>query len=140
MNKNLAIVGVGIVVFFVLIWIYAGGDDKEQIASEIIKPWNDTNIHHIEMVEDIKSVAFFTTSEGTKMEMYLEKSLLSWKKKRDFSFIPEGIKSPIHLSFFDCPYSNEEEYNVVLLRVFDKEIDSVQIVKGEDIVEKDETK
>ncbi|WP_332633777.1 hypothetical protein [Halalkalibacter flavus] len=123
-----------IAIVLVLIWLFAGGDDKKQIASEIKNHWNVTNIHHIEVINDNKSVAFFKTVDGTEMEMYLEKSLFSWNKKRDYFFIPEGINEPIHLSFFDSPYSNEEEYNAILLRVFDKEIDSVQIVKGEDII------
>lgn len=50
--------------------------------------------------------------------------------KGDFSFNPEGITKPIHLSFFGSPSSNEEEFNAVLLRVFDKEIDRVIIVEG----------
>ncbi|MEK4485671.1 hypothetical protein MHH81_08710 [Psychrobacillus sp. FSL H8-0484] len=132
-NKQV-IIWVIIAIVLVLFWLLPRGDDKEQIAGEIKNHSNVTNINHIEVIDDNKSVAFSKTADGTEMEMYLEKSLFSWKKKRDYSFIPEGITEPIHLSFFDSPFSNEEEFNAVLLRVFDKEIDSVKIVKGRDII------
>ena len=115
-------------------WLFAGGDDKKQIAREINKHWNVTDIDHIEVIDDNESVAFFKTVDGTEMEMYLEKSLFSWNKKRDYSFSSEGINKPIHLSFFDSPYRNEEEYNAILLRIFDEEIVSVQIAKDEEII------
>lgn len=116
--------------YFVLFWLLPPGDDKEQIAVETKNHWNVSNINHIEVFNDNKSVAFSKTADGSEMEMYLEKSLFSWKKKRDYSFIPEGITEPIHLSFFDSPFSDEEEFNAVLLRVFEKEIDSVQLING----------
>lgn len=132
-NKQF-IIWVIIAIVLVLIWLLPRGDDKEQIAGEIKNHWNVTNIHHIEVIDENKSVVFFKTVDGTEKEMYLEKSLFSWKNKRDFSFMPEGLTEPIHLSFFDSPFSNEEEFKAVLLRVFDKEIDSVQIVKGGDTI------
>lgn len=122
-----------IAIIFSLIW-FLSKDDKEQIAKEIKEHWDVTNIHHIEVINNNKAIAFFKTVDGTEMEMYLEKSLFSWRKKRDYTFIPEGVNESIHLSFFDSPYNNEEEYNAVLLRVFDIEIDSVQIVNGEEII------
>ncbi len=135
MFKNKVIIGAIIaVVVLISFWLFAGGDDKKQIAREINKHWNVTDIDHIEVINDNESVAFFKTVDGTEMEMYLEKSLFSWNKKRDYSFSSEGINKPIHLSFFDSPYRNEEEYNAILLRIFDEEIVSVQIAKDEDII------
>ncbi|SFP97993.1 hypothetical protein SAMN05421670_0517 [Psychrobacillus psychrotolerans] len=134
-KKNIqAVIWAFIVIVLVMIWLLPRGDDKEQIAGEINNHWNVANINHIEVIDDNKSVAFSQTVDGNEMEVYLEKSLFSWEKKSDYSFNPEGITEPIHLSFFSSPFSNEEEFNAVLLRVFDKEIDSVQIVKGDDTI------
>ena len=38
------------------------------------------------------------------------------------------------LSFFHSPFSNEEEYNAVLLRVLNNEITSVDMVKDDNII------
>jgi len=130
------IIWIIIAIVLLLIWIYAKGDDKKQIVNEVKKHWNVTNIQHIEILDDNKSVVFYKTVDGTEREMYLEKSLFSWDNKRDFSFIREGVNEHILLSFFDSPFSNEEEYNAVLLRVFDNEINSVHIAKGEKIIYK----
>ena len=114
--------------------MFAKGDHKEQIASEVKSHWNVVNIQHIEILDDNKSVAFYKTVDGSEREMYLEKSLFTWDMKRDFPFIREGVNEHIHLSFFDSPFSSEEEDNAVLLRVFDNEINRVHIVKGENII------
>ncbi len=85
-------------------------------------------------MEDNKSVAFFNTVDGSEREMYLEKSLFSWDKKSDYSFNREGVNEYFHLTFFNSPFNNEEKYNAVLLRVFDNEINSVHIVRDENII------
>ncbi len=91
MFKNKVIIGAVIaVVVLISFWLFAEGDDKKQIAREINKHWHVTDIDHIEVINDYKSLAFFKTVDGTEMEMYLEKSLFSWNKKRDYSFPQKG--------------------------------------------------
>lgn len=135
MKKNQEImIGVIIAGVLFLILLFIGGNDEEQIAREIKNNWHVTNIQHIEIINNNKSVALFETVDGTEMEAYLEKTLFFWNIKRDFSFNPAGINAPIFMTFFNSPFSNEEEYNAVTIKVFDEEINSVQLVKGEDII------
>ncbi|WP_025783386.1 hypothetical protein [Sporosarcina sp. D27] len=81
-----------------------------------------------------KSIAFIKNDDGTESEMYFEKSLFSWKFKQDFTFEPEGINEPIHLSFFQSPFNKEEKLNTVLIRVFNNEISKVRIEIEEKIL------
>lgn len=135
MRKNSPIIiGIIITISLVVVWHIVGRDDEEQIADEINNYGNVTNIQHIEVLDDDKSVAFYDAGDGTEIEMYLEKSLFSWNIKRSNSFNKEGINEPMFISFSTSPFSNVEEVNIVLLRVFDKEINSVQIVKDEDVI------
>jgi hypothetical protein len=124
---------ISLIVFLFIIPNFPEGNNMEQLTSEIENSGN-TNIQHIEILDGNKSVAFIKKDDGTEREMYFEKSLFSWKFKREFTFDPEGINEPIHLSFFQSPFNNEETLNTVLLRVFDNEISKVRIVTGENIV------
>ncbi|MEK5068677.1 hypothetical protein [Sporosarcina sp. FSL K6-1508] len=130
-KKGLVII-MGIAVLLV-ISNFSKGNNKEQLTSKIEKYGDDTDIQHIEILDGNKSVAFIKKDDGTEGEIYFEKSLLSWKFKREFTFEPEGINTPIHLSFFQSPFNNEETLNTVLLRVFDNEISKVRIETGENI-------
>ncbi|WP_212613433.1 hypothetical protein [Ureibacillus acetophenoni] len=134
--KNVTITLIISSLLFILLPLFTRGDDHEQIARVIHNNWNSVYIEHIEVIEDNKSVAFFHTADGEEREVYLEKSLFSWKNIRDLTFIREGITKPIHLSFSNSPYTNEEDIHLVLLRVFDKEIDRVEIVKEGETIHK----
>jgi hypothetical protein len=126
-----------IVVCFLVILvasIFFIGDDKERIIREIENQVNVKNITHIEVFDDNKSVVFIKKDDGTEGEIYLEKSLLYWDVKQDYSFIREGVVEPIHISFFQSPFNNEQKSNAVLLRVFDGEISSLKIMKGKDVI------
>jgi hypothetical protein len=128
--KRRFIIGVTIAAVFSFIWHLPVRGSEEQIANAIAKKTNGASIDHIEVIDHNLSVAFLHTANGEEREMYFEKSLFSWKAKRDFAFVQEGIEDPIHLAFFTSPFSGEEGYHAVILRVFDKEIDHVEIVKG----------
>lgn len=128
------IIGIIIAVIFIVVWLVVGRGDEVLITNEINKHANGTEIQHIEVLDNDTSVAFFDVSDGVEREMYLEKSLFSWNNKRDKTFSKLGINEPMFISFSNSPFSNEEEVNMVLLRVFDKEINSVQIVKDEDVI------
>ena len=130
-KKGLVIIIV--IVVLVVISNFPKGNNKEQLTSEIKNNGSNTNIQHIEILDGNKSVAFIKKDDGTEGEMYFEKSLFSWKFKREYTFYPEGIIEPIHLSFFLSPFNNEETLNTVLLRVFDTEISKVRIETGENI-------
>ena len=135
MRKNRpVIIGIIIAIILVVVWLIVGRDDEEQIANEINNHGFVTNIQHIEVLDANKSVAFFNVDDNTEMEMYLEKSLFSWNNKRDNSFNRLRINEPMFISFSNSPFSNEEEVSMVLLRIFDHEINSVQIVKYEEII------
>lgn len=124
-----------IIVIAVLLVIsnFPKGNNKEQLTSEIENHGDSRDIQHIEILDGNKSVAFIKKDDGTEREMYFEKSLFSWKFKREFTFDSEGINEPIHLSFFQSPFNNEETLNTVLLRVFDNEISKVRIETRENI-------
>lgn len=131
-KKSLVII-IALIVFL-LILILPQGNNKEQLTSEIERHGNNTNIQHIEILDGNKSIAFIKNDDGTESEMYFEKSLFSWKFKQDFTFEPEGVNEPIHLSFFQSPFNKEEKLNTVLLRVFDNEISKVKIEVGKEIL------
>ena len=131
-KKGFVIISVIVAVVLLVISYFSKGNNMEQLTSEIENHGN-TNIQHIEILDGNKSVAFIKKDDGTEREMYFEKSLFSWKFKREFTFYPEGINEPIHLSFFQSPFNNEETLNTVLLRVFDNEISKVRIETGENI-------
>jgi hypothetical protein len=114
--------------------IFFISDDKKQITREIENKLNYKNITHVEVFDDKKSVVFIKNDDGTEGEIYLEKSLISWDFKQDYSFIREGVVDPIHISFFQSPFNNEQKSNALLLRVFDGEISSVKIEKGKDVI------
>jgi hypothetical protein len=97
--------------------IYVIRDDKEQITREIENQMNVKNITHIEVFDNNNSVVFIKNDDGTEGEIYLEKSLFSWDYKQDYSYIREGVVEPIHISFFQSPFNNEQKSNAVLLRV-----------------------
>ena len=131
-KKGLVII-ITLIVFSVLL-ILPQGNNKEQLTNEIENHGDNINIQHIELLDDNKSIAFIKNDDGTESEMYFEKSLFSWKFKKDFTFEPEGVNEPIHLSFFQSPFNKEEKLNTVLLRVFDNEISKVRIEMGEKIL------
>nr|WP_263323149.1 hypothetical protein [Neobacillus sp. Marseille-Q6967] len=114
--------------------IFFISDDKKQITREIENKLNYKNITHVEVFDDKKSVVFIKNDDGTEREINLEKSLISWDFKQDYSFIREGVVDPIHISFFQSPFNNEQKSNALLLRVFDDEISSVKIEKGKDVI------
>ncbi|MFJ5762886.1 hypothetical protein ACIQAA_27965 [Neobacillus sp. NPDC093182] len=132
-TKNVLLILVCILVIAVAS-IFFISDDKKQITREIENQLNYKNITHIEVFDDNKSVVFIKNDDGTEGEIYLEKSLFSWDCKQDYSFIREGVVDPIHLSFFQSPFNNEQKSNAVLLRVLDGEISTVKIEKGKDII------
>jgi hypothetical protein len=132
--KKRFFIGMAIAAVFSFIWLLPARGSEGQIANEIAKKTSDVRIDHIEVIDNNLSVAFLHTSAGEEREMYWESSLFSWEAKKYFAFIPEGIHEPIHLAFFNSPFTGEEEYNAVILRVFDKEIDRVEIVKGDQTI------
>lgn len=123
---------ISLIVFLFVISTFPKGNNMEQLIRKIENTGN-TKMQHIEILDGNKSVAFIKKDDGTEREMYFEKYLLSWKFKREFTFDPEGINEPIHLSFFQSPFNNEETLNTVILRVFDNEISKVRIETGENI-------
>lgn len=131
-KKGLVII-IALIVFSVFL-ILPQGNNKEQLTNEIENHGNNINIQHIELLDGNKSIAFIKNDDGTESEMYFEKSLFSWKLKQDFTFEPEGINEPIHLSFFQSPFNKEEKLNTVLLRVYDNEISKVRIEIGEKVL------
>ncbi len=128
--KKRFFIGMAIAAVFSFIWLLPARGSEAQIANEIAEKTNGVSIDHIEMIDNHLSVAFLHTAAGEEKELYLERSLFSWEAKKEFAFTPEGIHDPIHLAFFNSPFTGEEEFNAVILRVFDKEIDRVEIVKG----------
>lgn len=102
-------------------------NDEEQIASKIQNYWPAAYIHHIELLDDNKALVLLDIHVDEEKEVYLEKSQFSWKLLRSFPFIRDGVSQPIHFSFFQSPFNNEDQFNSVIVRVFDDEISSVQM-------------
>ena len=121
--------------FFVIVFLVVIGagtllsrDDNTLILTEVEKKWNISNLYHLELFDDDKkAVVFFETIDGEEREMYLEKSFFKWHERRGYMHEPEGIEEPLHLSFSESPFKNEEDLELVVIRVYDTEINNVEI-------------
>ncbi|KAA0941034.1 hypothetical protein FQ087_21550 [Sporosarcina sp. ANT_H38] len=59
--------------------------------------------------------------------MYLEKSFFKWNERRSYWHEPEGIDKPLYISFAESPFKNEEDLELVVIRVYNPAINNVEI-------------
>ncbi|MBO0588084.1 hypothetical protein [Sporosarcina sp. E16_8] len=102
-------------------------DDNALVITEVENSWVITNLYHIELFDDKKAVVFFETIDGSEREVYLEKTIFKWHERRGYMHEPEGIDEPLHLSFSESPFKNEEDLELVVIRVYDTKINNVEI-------------
>ncbi|MBM7095186.1 hypothetical protein JSY36_05395 [Bacillus sp. H-16] len=121
----------GVIAF---ITIHLQGADKDLIESTIREEWHVRDMQHIELVDDTKAVAFFETADGVEREVYMEKSWFRWTSRIDYTFEPAKKNYPFFLSFFGSPYHEEGDMNMVLVRVFDQDISTIQLEHGDAVL------
>jgi len=121
--------------FFIIVLLVVIGagilfskDDNASVITEFEKSWDISNLYHIELFDDDKkAVVFFETIDGSEREVYLEKSFLKWHERRGYMHEPEGIDEPLHLSFSESPFKDEGDLELVVIRVYDTKVNSIEI-------------